>query len=61
MAINLIKISKLINNKNKSNNEENKESLKIAENILKAFYSEYEKYSVHGAIYCLAVEEYLNA
>ena len=61
MAINLIKISKLINNKNKSNNEENKESLKIAENILKAFYSEYEKYSVHGAIYGLAVEEYLNA
>ena len=44
-----------------TNPEKNKESLKIAENILKAFYSEYEKYSVHGAIYGLAVEEYLNA
>jgi len=49
MAINLIKLSKL-----------NDEYLKISENILKAFHSEYEKYSVHGAIYGLAVEEYLS-
>ncbi|MCH8003778.1 MAG: thioredoxin domain-containing protein [Nanoarchaeota archaeon] len=51
VAINLIKLSKINNNK---------EYLKIAENILKAFYSEYEKYSVHGAIYGLAVEMFLE-
>ena len=51
VAINLIKLSKLNNNK---------EYLKIAENILKVFHSEYEKYGVHGAAYGLAVEEYLS-
>lgn len=80
IAINLVKLSKLINNKNKSNNEKNNiqnninkkinendnneiknnEYLKIAEKILEAFYSEYEKYSVHGSAYGLAVEEYLD-
>lgn len=69
VAMNLIKLSKLINNKNnnnelkinkKNNNIKKNEYLKIAENILKAFYSEYEKYGVHGAIYGLAVEEFLN-
>jgi len=50
VAINLIRLSKL----------NDKDYLKIAENILKAFHSEYEKHSVHGAIYGLAVEEYLN-
>jgi len=51
VAINLIKLSKLLNNK---------EYLKISENILKAFHPEHEKYSVHGAIYGLAVEEFLS-
>jgi len=80
VAINLIRLSKLINNKNGNNEKntinnntinknnsnnnkneiENNEYLKIAENILKAFYSEYEKYSVHGAVYGLAVEIFLE-
>jgi len=51
MALNLIKLSKLI---------KNNEYLKLAENILKRFYLEYEKYGEHGAVYGLAVEEYLN-
>jgi len=52
VAINLIRLSKINNNK---------EYLKIAENILKAFYSEYEKYGVHGAIYGLAVEVFIDS
>ena len=51
-AINLIKLSKLIN-KN--------ECLKMAENVLKAFHSEYENYGIHGAIYGLALQEFLYA
>ena len=51
MAINLIRLSKL-NNK--------KLYLKNAENIIKFFNSEYEKYSFHEAIYALAVEEFLD-
>jgi len=50
VAINLIKLSKINNN----------EYLNIAEKIIKAFYSEYEKYGVHGVIYGLALQEYLN-
>ena len=48
VAINLLKLNK------------NNEYIKIAENILKAFYSEYEKQGIHGTIYGLAVERYLN-
>jgi len=47
VAINLIRLS-------------NKEYLKIAENILKAFHEEYKKYSIHAAVYGLAVEKFLE-
>ena len=83
-AINLIKLSKLMDNNetynnekiniksnNKINNsEENKtkiknigkdEYLKIAENILKAFYSESDRLGISGAVYGLSVKEYLDA
>jgi len=49
VAINLIKLSK-----------NNKEYLKMAENILKAFHSEYEKYSINGSVYGLALQEFLD-
>lgn len=51
VAINLLKLSKIKNNEDYP---------KVAENILKAFYSEYEKQGIHGTIYGLAVERYLN-
>jgi len=38
----------------------NDNHIKIAENILKAFHSEYEKLGIHGATYCLAIEEFLD-
>jgi len=50
VAINLIRLSKI----------SNKEYLNIAENILKAFHQEYEKHNIHGAVYGLAVQEYLE-
>ena len=51
VATNLLKLSKIKNNK---------EYFKIAENILKAFHPEYKNYGMHGAIYGLAVEEFLS-
>jgi uncharacterized protein YyaL (SSP411 family) len=51
VAMNLLKLSKMNNNK---------EYYKIAEGILKAFYSEYENHSVHGTIYGLALQEFLS-
>ena len=39
--------------------KDNKNYSRIAEAILKAFYSEYEKEGIHGAIYGLAVQEFL--
>ena len=50
IAINLIRLSKL-NSKEYSN---------IAENILKAFHQEYQKHNIQGAVYGLAVQEYLE-
>jgi len=50
-AINLTKLAKL---------NKDKEALSIVENILKVFYSEYEQYGVHAAIYGLALEEFLS-
>ncbi|MEK6948805.1 MAG: hypothetical protein AABX34_01190, partial [Nanoarchaeota archaeon] len=54
-AINLIKLSKLVKNIEKN------EYLKIAENILKAFYSERNHLGISGAVYGLAVQECLDA
>jgi len=51
VAINLLRLLKLT---------DNKEYQKIAEDILKAFNSEYKNYSFQGAMYGLAVEKYLN-
>ena len=50
-AINLVKLSKIKNEK---------KYLDSAENILKAFYSGYAKYGPHETIYALAVEEFLS-
>ena len=41
--------------------QQSKLNKNIAENILKAFYSEHEKYSIHGAIYGLAIQEFLKS
>lgn len=51
-AINLIKISKLA---------KNKDYLAIADNVLKAFYSESSQLGLNAAVYGLAVQEYLDA
>ena len=55
------KINNSEENKTKIKNIEKNEYLKIAENILKAFYSESNHLGVSGAVYGLAVQEYLDA
>ena len=55
-AIDLMRISNLNYNNKKINNE----YLKIAENILKAFYSESSQLGISGAVYGLAVQEYVK-